>query len=97
MVAKSEAGKETVNWVGETKVVVLGDPLKFTTAPETKSVPFMVKVVAALPTGREEGEIVVVLIAMAAKGIAPSNTKPAARAEAAKRRFFVFMFMLFVD
>jgi hypothetical protein len=49
-----------VSCVALTKVVVLADPLKFTTELETKPVPFTVNVKAAPPTVALVGEIVVI-------------------------------------
>ena len=58
--AMSAAVIEAVNCVALTNVVVLAAPPKFTTAPETKFVPFTVNVKAAPPTIALEGESVVI-------------------------------------
>ena len=47
--ATAEAGTAAVSWVADTKVVVRATPLKFTTEPAMKFVPFTVRVKPALP------------------------------------------------
>jgi len=60
-VVKSLAGMEAVTWVALTKLVVRGEPLKFTIESVTKLVPFTVNVKAASPTFLLVGEMLVVV------------------------------------
>jgi hypothetical protein len=60
-VAMSAAVMEAVTCVALTNVVVLDVPLNFTTAPETKFVPFTVSVNAAPPAVALDGERVVIV------------------------------------
>ena len=60
-VVKSLAGIEAVTWVALTKLVVRGEPLKFTTELLTKLVPFTVSVKSASPTFLLVGEMLVVV------------------------------------
>jgi hypothetical protein len=50
------AGTDAVSWLGLTYVAVSAVPSQFTVAPETKFVPFTVRVKAAPPAVAEEGE-----------------------------------------
>ncbi len=59
--AMSAAAIDAVTCVALTNVVVFAAPLKFTTAPETKFVPFTVNVKPAPPTIALEGESVVIV------------------------------------
>jgi hypothetical protein len=59
-VATSEAGTAAVSRVDETNVVVRAEPFHFTVAPETKLLPFTVKVKPALPAVTHVGLIEVV-------------------------------------
>lgn len=60
-VAMSAAVIDAVTCVALTKVVVFAVPLNFTTAPETKFVPFTVRVNAAPPAVALDGESVVIV------------------------------------
>jgi hypothetical protein len=60
-VAMSEALIEALSWAEETYVVVRFDPFQRTTEPETKFVPFTVRVNAVPPAVAEEGLILVVV------------------------------------
>ena len=59
--AMSEARIEAVSWVEETYVVVRSAPFQRTTEPETKFVPFTVRVNADPPAIAEEGLRLVVV------------------------------------
>jgi hypothetical protein len=57
----SEVNIAAVNWVEETKVVVLLVPFHLTTAPETKLLPLTIRVKAPPPAVIELGERVVIV------------------------------------
>ena len=59
--ATAEAGTAAVSCVAETKVVVRAVPLKFTTEPLRKPVPFTVSVKPALPAGVVAGAMVLMV------------------------------------
>ena len=54
-VATLAAGTEALRWAWSTNVVVRGEPLKLTVAPETKPVPLMVRLKALLLGATEVG------------------------------------------
>jgi hypothetical protein len=57
----SEVNIAAVNWVEETKVVVLLVPFHLTTAPETKLLPLTVSVKAPPPAVAELGDRVLIV------------------------------------
>ena len=92
-VAKLDAGTEAVNWLDETNVVARTVPLKLTWALLSKLLPFTVSVLAALPTGADVIDKLLMLgvAAKADNGIMASSNKPEAATAAIVFIFFVFM------
>lgn len=97
-VAKSDAVSETFNWLLETKVVGLGEPLMVTCEVLSKLVPFTVMVEAVLPMGIDEDEMPVTVgtAAMATIGIMPAKSNVATAVDAIFLKFVVFIRVFFI-
>ena len=94
---KSEVGSVAVNWLGDTKVVGLEEPLTLMVDPETKLDPLTVSVEPVLPAVMDVGErLVIAGTGLSAKAVSGIRLRAASVAPATSVETMIFLVFIVI-